>query len=306
MQHLIAALAVLVSPMSFGADDPAPDTAPPNTALLMAPLLPEGGFVREARGHVDRIGPGHPWIFSIAQEDDPTSLAQKFTLLPSHLLEEIELEIADQPQRQIDFTLSGQILLYGNDNYLILEHVEMETEHAQRPGTQVPLPIQHDEHTEPNTEPHTDPPTPATPTDDPWAHEDDDFDTMDQGDSVAAIVAQLQKDVGPLKQSVDRSTEITVSPAGAAEGDLLISRRARLTRGRYGAWIMVFDADAQGLMEPPVILLPSQQLRSLETWARSKNMGESILLSGQIYSYRGIHFLLPTAWRTPVERPNIK
>ena len=230
MQHLIAALALLINPMSFGADEPAPNATPPDTAPLMAPLLPEGGFVREARGRVDRIGPGHPWIFSIVQEDDSANPPQKFTLLPSHLLEEIELEIADQPQRQIDFTLSGQILLYGNHNYLILEHVEMETEHAQRPGTQVPPPVQRDEKTEPNT----DSSDPTTRTDDPWAHEDDPFDSMDQGDSVAAIVAQLQNDVGPLKQSVDRSKEITASPAGAAEGDLLVSRRAKLTRGRYG------------------------------------------------------------------------
>ena len=303
MRYFIAASALLIAPLALGVDDPAQDAAPEASAPLLAPLLPEGSFIREARGHVHRIGPGHPWIFSIDEDGDDATATQDFTLLPSHLLEEIELESADRSQEQIDFVLSGEVLLYKNHNYLILQHVEMETQHAQRPGTQVPTPEPQDD-AEPEVS--TTDPSPDDASSDPWSDVDDDFADMDQGDSVAAIVAQLQQDVGPLKQSVDRSADIADSPVGADEGDLLISRRGRLTRGRYGAWIIVFDADARGLMEPPVILLPSTQLRNLEQWARGGDLSRPMLLSGQIYSYRGKHFLLPSAWREPVERPNIK
>ena len=303
MRYFIAASALLIAPLALGADDPPKAAAAQDSAPLLAPLLPEGSFIREARGQVHRIGPGHPWIFSIDEDGDDATPAQDFILLPSHLLEEIELESTDRSQEQIDFVLSGEVLLYKNHNYLILQHVEMETQHAQRPGTQMPTPEMPDE-AEPEASESDAPPDDVS--NDPWSDVDDDFADMDQGDSVAAIVAQLQQDVGPLKQSVDRSADITDSPIGADEGDLLISRRGRLTRGRHGAWIIVFDADARGLMEPPAILLPSTQLRNLEYWARRGNLNRPMLLSGQIYSYRGKHFLLPTAWREPVERPNIK
>ncbi|MCH2134935.1 MAG: hypothetical protein MK116_14430, partial [Phycisphaerales bacterium] len=109
-----------------------------------------------------------------------------------------------------------------------------------------------------------------------------------------------------LKQSVDRSGELEPAAEGAEEGNLLISRRCRLTRSNRGAWIVVFDADSRGLREPPMVLLPSATLQSMEYWARATGMNRPILISGQTYTYRGRHFLLPTAWRSPVERPNLK
>ena len=69
---------------------------------------------------------------------------------------------------------------------------------------------------------------------------------------------------------------------------------------------MVLDADASGLMDPTMILLPSSKLVSIENWARNGGVGRPVLISGEAFSYRGRHFLLPTAWRAPVERPNLK
>ena len=268
-------------------------------AADQAPLLPDGSFIREAEGQLDRSTPGQPWTFTIRSGDAD----QILTLLPSHLLEEIEVETSERDGQQIDFILSGQVLLYRNRNYLILEHVEMETEHAQRPGTRPVADTQVDG--APAEAGTVDRQTDAS-DDVPWGDEPDDFSMSDQGDSVAAIVAQLQQDVGPLKQSVDRSSALQDAADGAREGDLLVSRRGRLTRSNGGAWIIVFDADARGLREPPMVLLPSITLRSMEYWARATGMNRPVLISGQVYTYRGQHFLLPTAWRTPVERPNLK
>ena len=271
-------------------------------AADQAPLLPGGSFIREAEGRLDRNAPGEPWTFTIRSGDAD----QVLTLLPSHLLEEIEVEAADRAGQTINFILSGQVLLYRNRNYLILEHVEMETEHAQRPGTQLP-PVPQTVDTPSDTgEGEGTAPQNTTPDDDPWADEPDDFYMDDQGDSVAAIVAQLQQDVGMLKQSVDRSGELEPAAEGAQEGKLLVSRRCRLTRSNRGAWVVVFDADSRGLREPPMVLLPSATLQSMEYWARATGMNRPILISGQTYTYRGRHFLLPTAWRSPVERPNLK
>ncbi|MBM44358.1 MAG: hypothetical protein CMJ36_05025, partial [Phycisphaerae bacterium] len=169
----------------------------------IAPLLRNGSFIREARGNLDREHPGRPWIFTISTGTPEKPLDQEFILLPSHLLEEVELELQDHDPGEIRFALSGQVLLYRNRNYLILEHVEVESGHGQRSGTtpeDVPAP------------------------DDPKEVDEDGFDFQDQGDSIAAIVSQLQQDVGPLKRSVDRSGELTPGPRGFEEGMLLVSR----------------------------------------------------------------------------------
>jgi len=287
MQILIL-ISMLLLPAGSAAAEGDPGATLPDSASLetpLSPLLRSGSFIREARGTLARENPAKPWIFTIMAGTDERPLSQEFTLLPSHLLEEVELEIMDHGSQEVDFVLSGQVLLYRNRNYLILEHVEMEADHGQRPGTapeDVPAPETVDE------------------------LDEDGFDFQDQGDSIAAIVSQLQKDIGPLKRSVDRSGELTPGPRGFEEGVLLVSRRGRLVRGNHGAWIFVFDADSRGLLEPPMILMPSSTLEKLEAWARKTGMKLPLLISGQVYSYRGRHFMLPTAWRAPIERPNLK
>ncbi len=287
MRTLVLISMLLLPPGSVVAEDDPGATVPgpPSLETPIAPLIRSGSFIREAKGTLARETPAKPWVFTIMAGTEERPLSQEFTLLPSHLLEEVELEIMDHDSQEVDFVLSGQVLLYRNRNYLLLEHVEMEASHGQRPGTapeDVPEPETVDE------------------------VDEDGFDFQDQGDSIAAIVSQLQKDVGPLKRSVDRSGELTPGPKGFEEGMLLVSRRGRLVRGNHGAWIVVFDADSRGLLEPPMILMPSSTLEKLETWARNSGMKLPLLISGQVYSYRGRHFMLPTAWRVPIERPNLK
>ena len=279
----------------------------------LAPVLPEGSFIAAARGTMQRSGPDSPWVFKIDPSSEDAAL-QNLTLLPTSLLEEMEQNQADQDDT-IHFTVSGPILLYRGRNYLLPQHVEMETSHAQRPGTsqdQVPTPESPATPVTPGTPeapeaPET-PDTPDTPDDQGGTDEiiDDDFDPIDQGDSIATIVAQLQEDVGPLKRSVARTQPLAEVPQGTSEGDLLLSRRGRILRDRSGAWVIVLDADVSGLMDPTMILLPSSNLVSIENWARNGGVGRPVLISGEAFSYRGRHFLLPTAWRVPVERPNLK
>ena len=267
-----------------------------------APLLPDSSFLASARGTMDRVEKGHPWIYTI-DPDAENSLRQELILLPTRLLEEMEIAILEDPGNTVHFTVSGPVLLYRGRNYLLPQHVEMDTEHASRPGTSQP--------TEPAAEPPVEASGETTPGEASVAEpanfpEDDDFEPIDQGDSISAIVAQLQEDVGPLKRGVARPEDHSDSPAGVEEGELLVSRRGRIIRDRSGAWVVVLDADTWGLMDPPMILLPSRQLVSMEAWARRGGIGRPLLISGEVFTYRGRHFLLPSAWRIPRERPNIK
>ena len=83
------------------------------------------------------------------------------------------------------------------------------------------------------------------------------------------------------------------------------TRRGRLARGRTGAWTFVLDSDLTGLNDPSVILLPSQKMAQLETYGGYGWLGQPMLISGEVFTYRGRHFLRPTAWKMVRERPNL-
>ena len=241
------------------------------------------------------------WRFRL-DHDSAQGQTRDFILLPCRILQEMEQKadsIAPTPAR---FSLSGEVLSYGRDNWLLPQHVEWITSHAERDETTETPP----DPSEPPADALAAPPTEATasdPSDDPWGDEPD--TPRDQGDSIADIVADLQKSVGPLRQSVDTGEDVAVPLAGPAEGRILVSRRGRLGRGRTGAWVFVLDSDITGLSDPSLVLLPSQRLAHLETYAGYGWLGRPILMSGEVFTYRGRHFLRPTAWKFVRERPNL-
>jgi len=89
------------------------------------------------------------------------------------------------------------------------------------------------------------------------------------------------------------------------DGTLILSRRGRLLRGRRGAWIFVFDADAWGEGDAPVVLLPSPTLNALVAGGRRTDYRVPVHISGSLSHYRGRRFLVPTAISGLRERPNL-
>ena len=90
------------------------------------------------------------------------------------------------------FSLSGEVLNYGNENWLLPQHVEWITDHAMRD--------------EPDQ--ISDDPNEATETVDVVEPVDDaeEAENRDQGDSIADIVAELQASVGPFEEAWTRAT----------------------------------------------------------------------------------------------------
>ena len=86
------------------------------------------------------------------------------------------------------------------------------------------------------------------------------------------------------------------------EGTILLSRRGKIRRAGAGAFIFVFDADAEGLADPPMPLLPCLLLERLELHAHLTGERAAILLSGRVHTFRGQNYLRPTLYRVPRER----
>ena len=224
-----------------------------------------------------RPRPTDPWHFRITgKAADPQGRHRDFVLMPNRVLEDMERAQADTIQ-QVTFTLSGNVTLFEDRNWIMPRHAEVHTGHAPR----------------------------EEPTHIPADPSEDMRDGASDGDSIADIVADLQSSIKTLPRTLDagaaEASDITEEP----DGMLILSRRGRLLRGRHGAWVFIFDADAWGGNDAPAVLLPSATLQTLIQTGRKGDYRDPVHLSGSMTTYRGRRFLLPTAMTELRERANL-
>lgn len=77
------------------------------------------------------------------------------------------------------------------------------------------------------------------------------------------------------------------------EGAYLRNRRGRLVKGE-GDWVYVFDADASGQAEPPMVMVPCRRLREMQQTLDARTEAVSFLTTGQVLVYKGRNHFLPT------------
>ena len=119
---------------------------------------------------------------------------------------------------------------------------------------------------------------------------DEEMDSGGGAETAEEILRELEQAVGPIVRS---------PAAGLDEAEPLdafvLWRRGWMVRAAGGAWSFVYEADATGLADPPVILLPC---RLLERMARRAARGP-MLVSGRVFPYHGRNYLLPTSFQIP-------
>lgn len=90
------------------------------------------------------------------------------------------------------------------------------------------------------------------------------------------------------------------------EGEFVINRPGRLVRApQSGILLFAFDSDAANSTEPPVIIMPCAYLQYMEDLARERGDRVVFVISGQVTSYRGANYLLPTNVRLGIDRGNL-
>lgn len=102
--------------------------------------------------------------------------------------------------------------------------------------------------------------------------------------------------------------ELRVSAASLrAEGTFLVEKRASMIRLPTGQRVAVFHKDEKGVRERPMVLVPCQRLGQMEQLAEGREESPVFVLTGQVFVYRGVNYLLPTASRAvsgeTLERP---
>lgn len=96
-------------------------------------------------------------------------------------------------------------------------------------------------------------------------------------------------------------------PALQREGDFVISRRGRLIRSPDSNHrLFLFEADDRQSPEPPMVLLPCQKLETMENLVEDRGDTIVFVLTGQITTYRGVNYILPTMIKPAFNPPNLR
>lgn len=91
------------------------------------------------------------------------------------------------------------------------------------------------------------------------------------------------------------------------EGDFVLSRRGRFVQGESGnPPLFVFAADGARAAEPPLIMAPSQLTEQVEKILQEQGDWSVFTVTGQVLTYRGANYLLPTLIVEDFEQSNLK
>lgn len=85
------------------------------------------------------------------------------------------------------------------------------------------------------------------------------------------------------------------------EGSFVVRQRGSMVRLPGGQRAFIFHKDASGKSERPMILLRCQTLHLMELAAGDRDEMVTFIMTGQIYMYQNVNYLLPTA--APVMSP---
>ncbi|MCC5830723.1 MAG: hypothetical protein JJU36_14850 [Phycisphaeraceae bacterium] len=99
----------------------------------------------------------------------------------------------------------------------------------------------------------------------------------------------------------------TEQPTLRREGEFIVNRRGRLVRSPDGQHaVFTFDQQRASRADPPMIILPCQLLQNMEDLVRDRGDDLSFIISGQIYTYRGANYLMPTMMRIAANAEHLR
>lgn len=253
-----------------------------------SPLLREGSRLIHVRGVFRQDEESGTWAFVISR-DDPQRPGYRLRVLPNRYLSEIEQVLASSEDSQLIFELSGSVTLYRYRNALLITSPpRVVSDRSAAPGN---VDVNEEQ---------------------PAVEETDEVDGAPRLRDAQALMEQMQRDTGDLPRAIQRPAdadevgdEVEHRDELLAEGTTILQRRGRIGRDAGGAWKFIFDADASGLADPPMILMPCLLLERIERFTRRTDPGTPVLLSGQVYEYEGRNYLMPTRFQIPRERTRL-
>lgn len=274
------------------------------TAIVRQPLLREGSYLTDLIGALKIDEATGAWVF-IPETPATDGSRLRLFVIPSTALEQMQRTV-ESTELDVLFRLTARVFVYEQRNFILpLAPTRLERYQEAAPPAPTPGPGSGD----------TNGGQPATPP---------------AGEQTAEEIMRSLRENVPLPRALESLPGASGGGGGAGTGStgsagsaggserearlleeetILVSRRGRLTRSSSGVLHFVFDADAAGLNDPPMSLLPCLLLERLHRDFRTlgtTHSDASILISGRVYTFRGKNYLLPTVYRIERVRGNIR
>ncbi|MEQ9460107.1 MAG: hypothetical protein RIG82_04045 [Phycisphaeraceae bacterium] len=94
------------------------------------------------------------------------------------------------------------------------------------------------------------------------------------------------------------------APPLMRDGSFIIGRRGHLRTSGDGAHLLfVFDSQHADKSLLPMIVQPCALREDMEDYLAQRGHEISFIVSGQVFSYRGANYLLPTMMKVAIDRP---
>lgn len=257
-----------------------PASASPPGLTGQSKLWPEGVKVVNRTGGLRKQGEW--WVFAFADGEEPP-----MKLLPNAALESV-VRTAVGSSVRLSFVVSGELTVFENENYLLLDVAMRATGSAGDGENDGATGAQ---------------PDPAQPPATPGVAEDA------SAEEIEKLLRAQRPDMQmiPVDRSETRAGDLASGSGGATvpDGTPLISRPGRLVRdGRW--WTFVFESDRREYPEPPMRLLPNQHLESmLRASGRGVN-GVVFVVSGEVTLFVGENYLLARAVMRRMDMGNLR
>jgi hypothetical protein len=200
-------------------------------------------------------------------------------VLPSRNRASIEEQIKP-PATEMRLALSGAVMLYKMQNYLLVDI-------AAPTGAAATEPVLAAQKTSPTTRSTISATMPASdvleqmlkpPADAPTRPIRPQGTGAAPNDSTSGAAA-----VGP------GAPQLTVM----REGSFLVDRTGRLTRSADGQnWEFTFESDGRTMKDPPVVILPNLKLMTMEQAVKSANRDLRFRITGMVTEYNGRNYVL--------------
>lgn len=220
-------------------------------------LWPEGWAVVDRSGYLNRDGDW--WLFAFEPDEGDPPLR----LLPNANLE-VLVRTATHATMPVRFVISGSSTVYEDQNYLLVKSVTRDRQTPDKTTRSV-----RDDRS----------PTPVSVT----GSSDD--------------VMKALRDAQPDTDVIDPRERFSAAEAASAtrtlrpDGMSIINRPARVVRqGRSHR--LVFESDHPDRPEPPLTMLPNQNMMRMVHQAATDNLGLVFIVSGEITQFQGENYLL--------------
>lgn len=299
----------------------------------MPRLLREGEFIRNRDVRLIPTGERGYAVVIIepAADAEPGSPRSAMIVAPNRMLESMESLQRDRGD-DLRFTLSGQVHTYRGTNYLMVTSLPRPWLVGAEEQPEPELAQQQPEPTEATADPAIPNNTPgasggtsggnsgggeATSDDvlddllnqrrevptpvEPDPAEDPD-DTLEMNEINAANAPTVH--AGPLITGVAPDQD---EPKLYDEGTFIIRRSARLIRSGDGSHpLLVFEADDAASPEPPMVVQNCKLLEEMEAIIQTHGDHTPFVVTGQVQTYRGTNYLLPSIAKLEFDRQNIE